>query len=301
MRYRPLGVSGMSVSTVSLRLDDTDGRGRPADWRDLIYAAFENGVNAFEVTGRSPAIAEGLAAALPAVERRLVMVAWRMGEVQGPAGAVSRDFSPRTLRLSIESVIARTGLGYLDAVILDDPRGSELTVEAVRTLKEARDEGRVRLLGVAGEGEAIDAYITSGVFDILATGFNMTSGWKQRLRLKTAVERNMGILGYDYHVEALRKAAPAPVKTGLLGGRREALEGVGGYGFLDATPGWKAEELSLAYALTEPCLASVQVVADKRDRLAALADVTERDLPPGVSAQIEMARFGPTGAQSRRA
>ena len=36
----------------------------------------------------------------------------------------------------------------------------------------------------------------------------------------------------------------------------------------------------------------MQIVADQLDAIDALAMTADRDLPPGVAAQIEMARFG---------
>ena len=294
MRYRPLGVTGMSVSVVSMALTDAEGRGRPADWRALVYTALENGVNAFEVIGHHPSIAEGLVEALQAVERRLVFVAWRLGASMSHTGAVERDFSPKGLRYGVDAILARTGLDYLDAVILDDPHSEELPSDALQALKDIRAAGQTRMLGVAGEDDAIDAYITSGAFDILATPFNLASGWKQRLRLKAAIERNMGVIGYDHQPAHLRGAHAPATKPSIWGGRPKTLVGMGTYAFLDNTSGWKAEELCLAYALTEPCLATIQVVADRPERLSSLAEVAERDLPPGVGAQIEMARFGPS-------
>ncbi len=301
MRYRPLGVSGMSVSAVSLALNDTEGRNRPADWRDLIYAALENGVNAFEVVGRHPSIAGGLVQALQTVERRLVFVAWRLGASLSHTGALVRDFSPKGLTYAVDSVLARTDLEYLDAVILDDPRSDELTPNALAALKDSRAAGKARMLGVAGEDEAIDAYIASGAFDLLATPFNLASGWKQRLRLKAAVERNMGVIGYDHHPHALQDVRAAAPRPSFWRGRPKPLAGAGTYAFLEATPGWTSEALCLAYALTEPCLATVQIAADRPERVESLAQVAERDLPAGVGAQIEMARFGPSAPDRSRA
>ena len=71
------------------------------------------------------------------------------------------------------------------------------------------------------------------------------------------------------------------------------MAGCGTYAFLENTPGWKADEICLAYALTEPCLASVQVRPSSLVELERLAAVVERDMPPGLAAQIEMARFSP--------
>jgi len=297
MRFRPLGGSGMVVSAVSMSLADSAARSRPSDWMSIIYTALENGINAFEVVGRHPAIAEGLGMALQSIERRLVFVSWRIGSAIAPSGATIRDFSPDSMRNLTESAIARSGLGYLDAVVLDDPHSNELSPQALELLKTMREQGRTRMLGVAGEDDAIDAYISVGAFDLLCTPFSLTSGWKERLRLKAAVERDMGVMGYNYFPDAFHKGAP--MTKPMRATAQNPLVGMGTYAFLDNTSNWKSEELCLAYALTEPCLASVQIVADRADRLESLAAITERDLPPGVGAQIEMARFSPQANADR--
>ncbi len=302
MRFRSLGQSGKSVSAISLSLGDGT-RLSAHDWLKLIYSALECGINCFEVVGREPAIAEGLAQALSAVERRLVFVVWRLGSTSAPGSRPVRDFSAAALAGAVQSALTRTGLGYLDAVVLDDPNDSELSPQALTALKAMRDAGHVRMLGVAGEDDAIDAYISTGAFDLLCTPFNLISGWKERLRLKSAMALDMAVFGYGYYPEAFHKAqAAAAPKTGILN-RANPLAGVGTYRFLDKTKGWAAEEICLAHALTEPALATVQIVADRAERIEALASVPERDMPPGVSAQIEMARFAPTAPvpEARRA
>jgi aryl-alcohol dehydrogenase-like predicted oxidoreductase len=292
----------MSVSAVSLVL--TDGPRRASDWIALIYAGLENGINAFEVAGHQAALIEGFAEALRAVDRNLVFVAWRLGWSLTTSGASVRDFSPEGLARTVEGVVARTGLGYLDTAILDEPRTEELSPKALQMLNALKESGRIRLLGVAGQTEATDAYISSGAFDLLATGFSLTSGWKERLRLKAAIDRDMAVVGYDYYPEGVRDRQQAAVKAGGWG-RTAAnpLGGAGSYGFLDETPRWTSEELCLAYAMTEPSLCTVQLLADRIERIEALAAVTERELPPSVPAQIEMARFTPPAREqiARRA
>lgn len=301
MRYRPLGKSAMAVSAVSLALPDNPARPRPSDWEAVVYSALENGVNAFEVVGHHPAIGEGLARALEAVERRLVCVAWRLGWTPGSAGVPVRDFSADALTRTIEGVLTRTGLRYLDVALLDDPRTEELDPPALAAMKALREAGQLRWLGVSGQDDAIDAYISSGAFDVVCLPYNLISGWKDRLRLKAAVERDMAVFGFNYYPDVFRgAAAPAP-KSSIWGGANtdNPLAGAGTYAFLDRTQGWTGEEICLAYALTEPALATIQIVGDRAQRIEALAAVTERDLPPGVAAQIEMARFSPTGPGQR--
>lgn len=293
MRFRPLGGSGMAVSAVSLKLVDSPGRTTPQAWVQLVYSAFESGVNTFEAVGRQPALVEGFGQAIRAVERRLLFVALRVGITVSPAGALMRDFTPEGLIVQLEAFLARTGMDYVDAVVLDDPKAEELSPQALDGLRAMRESGRARMLGVAGQDPAIDAYITTRAFDLLCTPFNLVSGWKERLRLKAAIERDMAVIGYDYYPEQFRGGVAAQPKKGLWGGQPKGPERTGTYAFLDRTPNWNSEELCLAYALTEPSLASVQILADRTERIEALSRAPERDLPTGVAAQIEMARFSP--------
>jgi diketogulonate reductase-like aldo/keto reductase len=293
MRYRPLGASGVAVSAVTLNLADAPGM-KTSDWTALTYAALENGINSFEITGRDPAIIDGVAEALNSVARRLVFVGMRLGN--SPDG--KRDFSAATLARTTQAAIARSGLDYLDFVMLDDPSSDELSPEALNALKDLKRHGQATLLGVGGRDDAIEAYILTEAFNLFCTPYNMQSGWRDRHRMKMAQERDMAVVGYDFYPDSLRdrnKIEPiSPIaKSGWL--RRPPPPGPtppDPYAFLDDTANWTAEEVCLSYALTEPALASVQVVCTQPDLLTKLAEVPDRDLPNGLGSRVEMARFG---------
>ena len=70
------------------------------------------------------------------------------------------------------------------------------------------------------------------------------------------------------------------------------------YAFLDHTYSWTGQQITLAYALTEPGLASVMVQPETPALLESLSEAVERELPAGVAAQIEIARFAATARQS---
>lgn len=292
MRYRPFARTGMAISALSLSLDG-DNQSRPAaGWRDLIHAAFEDGINAFEIVRPTPALLQGVAEGASAVERRLLFIALRVSEADDAAHLAER----------VEAVIAEAGVGGLDLLSVDahadSPRGLPA---AMRALK---DQGRVRSLGVAGECDALTPHVEAAAFDALITPFNIHSGWRERHMVRVAIERQMAVLG----------CAPCPTESGPVAdaarikpkagwfAKPNPLAGVGTYAFLSKTPGWTAEQMCLGYALTEPSLATVQVVVDGPEHLTSLAEVTERDLPAAASAQIEMARFSverSTGAERR--
>jgi len=136
----------------------------------------------------------------------------------------------------------------------------------------------------------------------VATPFSLTSGWKERLRLKAAIDRDMVVLGYDYFPRGHFKSRNRRRGAAPGAGRRPIpWRAWAPYAFLERTSHWSAEEICFAYAMTEPSLCTVQVAADQIDRVEAMAAVCERELPSGVPAQIEMARFGPAAAGATRA
>jgi aryl-alcohol dehydrogenase-like predicted oxidoreductase len=203
-------------------------------------------------------------------------------------------------------VIAEGQLGYADMLALNAgaTRDDELLAAAI-LLKEA---DVARRLAVAGSGELVEEDIASDLFDAIITPFNMLSGWRDRNLVRQSMERQMGVIGSDpcpQALEALMESAQQKTKPGWFK-KPPPLAGAGTYAFLRSTRGWTAEQLCLAYALTEPSLASVQLAVADRKHLGELAGVTDRDLPSAVSAQIEMARFSADeaarkGAARRRA
>ena len=74
------------------------------------------------------------------------------------------------------------------------------------------------------------------------------------------------------------------------------LAGAGTYAFLEQTPGWTSEQICLAYALTDVKIATVMVEPRSLEHLEMLAQVADRDMPAGLSAQVEMARFSKESA-----
>ena len=285
MRYRPFGNSGMTVSAITLRLSD-QSRLRASEWRALVFAAIENGINSFQIDGSSPALLQGAAEAFASIERRLLFLTWR---VRDEAGQFTRDVVDTMMAAAFDEL----GLDYLDLVLINDPLGPELPPSASAALRTLHEGRAIRGLGVASRGDVDPALIKSGLVTALSSPFNLSSGWAERNRVRSAVARDLAVIGEDFWPQALREINAKPLfqKPSLWRRRSDPLADVGGYEFLTSTHGWSAEDICLGYALTEPSLATVRITADTKAEVERLAAVVERDLPNGVCAQIEMARF----------
>jgi aryl-alcohol dehydrogenase-like predicted oxidoreductase len=294
MRYRPFGTSGAAVSNLTLSVgQSTLARGR-GQALDLLYTALELGVNSYRLETADPVVAEVLGEALSHVDRNLVCVGLTLGV--GDGRKAQRDFSAEGMTGAIDRALHYSGLGWIDLAALEEPAEHELPRSSLDALKAMRATGRVKLLGVAGGGDVMDAYVSTGAFDALLTPFDLNSGWAVRHRVRAAREQDMAVFAYDYFSDRRKKTRGAdPVaKKGLFGfgaskhpDRKAANDA---FGFLYRTPNWTAEAICLAYVLTDPTITSVIVAADDSNRLTMLAATPERDMPPGLAAQVEMAR-----------
>lgn len=280
MRYRPLGRTGQTISAVTLALGERP-EAEPARTR-LIYAALESGMNAFQL--REPGAAGVLGRALQALERRMAVVMLRLS---GPH-RLDRD----AVVSAIEQPLLAGRFGRFEAVVVDAP--ARLTEDGWAALEAALDAGRVRAVGVSGEG--VSTAIARPLVEVFGCAYHLGSEWADRNRIRTAVEAGCSVIGEGYHPRFDDKgaaASAAPPRRGLFGlGRKpSAIERVDGYEFLARTPGWRADEICLAFALTEPSLATVVIEATTPEDVERLAAVCEREMPTGLAAQVEMARF----------
>lgn len=284
MRYRPFGATGIAVSALTLRLADSS-RLRAGDWRALVFTALENGVNSFQIDGDAPEMLQGAGEAFASVERRLLFLTWRVRQDANQLGQQTLD----DLRRGAYEGLA---LDYLDLILINDPQSSSLPMSfeaGLQTLWSARALGG---LGVASRGDIHPDLLANGLVTAVSSPYNLSSGWAERHRIRQASQNNLAVIGEDFWPQALRELADqAPRRPSFWQRRTDPLADVGGYDFLNKTPGWSGEEICLGYALTEPSLATVRITADNRQEIERLAAVVERDLPTGVCAQIEMARF----------
>ena len=289
MRYRPFGVSGSAISNLTLSFGaEALARGREAGL-DLLYSALEAGINSYRLETADPVAAEVLGEALSHVDRKLVYVSVTLGTGE------ARDFSAEGMTAAIDRVLHFSGLGWIDMAVLHEPGETELAQASLAALKALRKTGLIRLLGIAGGGPVMDAYVSTGAFDALLTPFDINAGWPIRNRIRSAREQDMAVFAYDFYIDRRTRAPDAPVfKKGLFGlggGKRPPdTPKKDAFGFLYRTHNWTAEAICLSYVLTDPSVSSVIVTPTGADRLAVLAAAPERDMPPGLAAQIEMAR-----------
>jgi hypothetical protein len=274
----------MAVSALTLRLAD-GSRLRANDWRALVFTALENGINSFQVEGDSPELLKGAGEAFASVDRHLLFLTWR---VRGDAALLGQQAVDSLLGSAFEGL----GLSYVDLVLINDPLGPALPPAFDAGLRSLHQSRAIKGLGIASRGDIDPRLLQNGLVTAVSSPFNLSSGWAERHRIRTASQQNFAVIGEDFWPQALREGGEmAAPKPSLWRRRSDPLADIGGYEFLHTTQGWSGEDICLGYALTEPSLATVRITADTPAEVERLAAVVERDLPNGVCAQIEMARF----------
>jgi aryl-alcohol dehydrogenase-like predicted oxidoreductase len=239
---------------------------------DLVFAALEAGINSFELASFSTDWNAVIRAAIEAAGRNVLVLTLRAPSPTA-SGADARG-AAGTLKAQVVAALEQIGVERFDAIVLD--AGGASSPEDAAMLHALRDRGLARMVGVTcGRGGPNLDVVTAG-YDILATPFGLQA-----------------LIGHDFFdIGAPPAEAEAPKGLARLFKRAPvAIADTDAYEFLRRTPNWTAQEIALAYALTEPSLATITVQTTDAATLDGLAKAVERELPAGAAAQIEMARF----------
>jgi len=288
MRYRPFNQAGLAVSAITLALDDAPLQ--DAERRALVFGALEAGINSFELDSPSANWTTVLRAAVEAAGRNVLVLTLKTANPERADPNSSR--AGLALQGEVLACLGQIGVDRFDAVLLDDD-GSSSPPNA-STLHALREQGLAGMVGVTCGRDGPNLELIQAGYDLLATPFGLRADAGLRKRLRIAGESNITLIGFDVYdaVADPVLAAAAPKGLSRLFKRPAAVAtDAGPYEFLHRIPGWTAEEVALAYALTEPTLATIRVQITNLTTLDRLAKAVERELPTGAAAQIEMARF----------
>ena len=166
MTYRPLGRSGLMVSTIGLGTNAFGSRIDAEQTRAVVDAALEAGITFFDTSdtyGRG-ASEELLGRALGR-HRADVVVATKFGMDMG--GANGPDWgaraSRRYVRRAVEASLRRLGTDHIDLYQLHQPDLVTPVEETLEAMTELVTEGKVRYLGCSNFAawEVVDAHWTA--------------------------------------------------------------------------------------------------------------------------------------------
>lgn len=194
MEIRTLGRTGLEISRLGVGLSEISGftanEAEPVS--RVLNGALDRGLN-FLDTSACYGNSEELIGQTVAHRRQEFVLATKCGHlVDGEQG---QEWTPETIRRSIERSLRRMKTDYLDLVQLHSCGVDILAQgEVIEALLAARDAGKTRFVGYSGDNEAALWAVESGIFDTLQTSFNLVDQ-QARLRLFPKIEANgMGLI-----------------------------------------------------------------------------------------------------------
>jgi L-galactose dehydrogenase len=154
MEYRALGNTGLTVSAIGYGASPLGGVYGSIDVDEgirAVHTALDLGVNIIDVAPYYGAtVAEAvLGRALRGVERSSYILATKVGRY----GDDEFDFSAARVTRSVDESLARLGIEYVDLIQCHDVEFGDLDMiaeETVAALRDLREAGKVRFIGVTG-------------------------------------------------------------------------------------------------------------------------------------------------------
>lgn len=328
MEYRQLGRTGIQTSVLSFGCGAVGGlmtKGDPKDQERAVARALEMGITYFDTAsiygnGTSEEnLGRVLAKLKPDV---LVATKFRLKphEHADIPAAIRSSLEASLKRLKCDSV----GLFQLHNRVTAASGDDQLSVEAILgevapTLRQLREEGKIRHLGITALGEtpALHRVIASGAFDtaqICFNALNPTAGVRvlvgypaqdYELLLQVAHEAGMGTIGIrvlaggalsgsaDRHPLNMQNVAPIGSATDFTTDvvRARRFQPLVDAGYVANLP-----ELALRFAISHPSLSTTLVGLANIDQLeTAFAAVEKGPLPQDALSRLQAIRSGFAG------
>lgn len=165
----------------------------------LIHRAYELGVRLFDT---APSYGAGeaeqrLGQALLRLPRLECIISTKVGLYSSGVGRRDRDFSPDTIRRSIDQSLERLNIQKIDWLFLHGPAPHEMTDELFKAVQEEQYSGRVGLLGVAGRGGEIEAALGTGLFKLFMAPVHAGLDTDQLIRLSRIHSAGAELIGIE--------------------------------------------------------------------------------------------------------
>src|SRR5260221_9089141 len=163
MQFRPLGRTGLNLSTLSFGASSLGQEFRQVDLQEAIRSvrvALDLGMNFIDA---SPFYGRGMSECLLGVALGDVPRArYYLGSKLGRYDRTHFDFSARRVAESVDVSLSRLGVEYLDIMLCHDIEFVEMSqiVDAtLPALRKVQEQGKVRFVGISGYPMNIFRYV----------------------------------------------------------------------------------------------------------------------------------------------
>ncbi|MBP0724962.1 aldo/keto reductase [Bacillus sp. RG28] len=201
----PLGLGTNAVGGHNIYPNLSDETGR-----EIVRTALENGINFLDTAFiYGPERSEELIGeVIKEMGNREEAIVATKGAHKFANGKIELDNSPRFLKEAVEGSLKRLQTDYIDLFYIHFPDQNTPKDEAVGALKELKDQGKIRAIGVSNFSiEQLTQANKNGYVDVLQSEYNLFKREAEKDLLPYTSENNISFVPYF------------PLAAGLLGGK----------------------------------------------------------------------------------
>jgi len=311
MLYRRLGRTNLRISEIGLGCASYWGKGifSEADAVRLVHTAADNGVTFFD-TGSSysggnaePRLGRALAGLR---NKNDLIVATKAGTRLGAFGKAYKDWSPASVRRSVEDSLGRLRLDAIPLLQLHGPQIEHLTDDLINALLRMKQQGKIRHLGVNSFDMPVVEHVAAlPVFETVMIDYNILRPERAAIIEKLAAQDiavlagmalagglygrslygNLGLRDLWYAARAWKNH-----RANIARSRR--------FEFLSSQSGWTAGAIALAWVLANPRVSCAVFGTTRLPHLLQLVKVPGRKLDSALLTKIDQAAVLPSRAQA---
>ena len=301
MTYRPLGASGLVVSTVGLGCNAFGVRADIDATRDIVHAAIDSGITLFDVAdiyGPEPGVSEQLLGEALGEHRADVVLATKFGmDMQGANGADHGvRGSRRYIRRAVEASLRRLRTDHIDLYQMHEPDPVTPIEETLTALQELVAEGKVRYVGSSNfvgwqvvEADWVARNSGSAAFISAQNKYSMYDRSAEAELIPACEHVGVGLIPFfplEYGLLAgrYRRGEPAPEGSKLSGssGRLENadFDRIERFEAYAAERGLSPVQVAIGGLAAQPAVASVIAGASKADQVLTNAEAGQWEPTP---------------------
>ncbi|QKY70703.1 aldo/keto reductase [Lentibacillus sp. CBA3610] len=214
-KHVQLGKSGLYVNPVGLGTNAVGGHNLFPDTdeeagKELVRTAIDNGVNFLDTAylygpGRSEELVGEVVK--ESGKRSDLVIATKVSPIFKDDGMVN-DNSPDFLKQEVENSLKRLQTDYIDLLYIHYPDEKTPEAEAVGALKELKDEGKIRSIGLSNfTPEQLKAADQDGYVDVYQGEYNLLNRGAENTFFPYTTEHNISFIPFF------------PLAAGLLAGK----------------------------------------------------------------------------------
>jgi len=191
MRRRPLGTTGLEVSLLGLGAGSLGAEDLPEPAaEELLFTALDLGITLID-SARSYGLSEERIGRHLSHRRHQIVISTKGG--YGVDG--ERDWTGAAVTRGIERALVSLRTDYIDVFHLHScPKEVSMRDDIVQALERAREAGKIRIAGYAGEGDALRSAVRSGRFGAVMCSVNLFDQGSFETLLPRAEHGGVGVI-----------------------------------------------------------------------------------------------------------